>query len=85
MGSVIVYFFTLILGICESIWYFTCTEHKEVPLILVLWDIAMIPCPILGTLFVIVNIFILGELNNDRTIKLKNNWFNRTFLAYNAK
>lgn len=85
MGSVVIYFFTLILGICEAIWYFTCTEHKEVPLILVLLDIVMVPCPILGTLLAIVNIFILAGLINERTIELKNNWFNRTFLAYNAE
>ena len=85
MGSVVIYFFTLILGICEAIWYFTCTEHKDVPLILVLLDIAIVLCPILGTLLAIVNIFILGGLINERTIELKNNWFNRIFLAYNAE
>jgi len=85
MGSVVIYFLTLILGISEAIWYFTCTEHKDVPLLLVLLDIVIVPCPILGTLLVIVNIFILVGLINDRTIGLKNNWFNRTFLAYNAK
>lgn len=85
MGSVVIYFFTLILGIFEAVWYFTCTKHKDVPLILVLLDIAMVPCPILGTLLAIVNIFILVGLINERTIELKNNWFNRTFLAYNAE
>ena len=82
MGT-FVYIFFLLLGICEFIWYITCTKHKEVPLILVLLDVLTFLCPILNIVTSISNIFVLYVLIDDETIELKNNWFNRTFLAYN--
>lgn len=81
--GIFVYIFFLFLGICEFIWYITCTKHKEVPLILVLLDVLTFFCPILNIITSICNIYILYVLTDDKTIELKNNWFNRTFLAYN--
>ena len=75
----------LILGICEFIWYLTCTKHKDVPLILVLVDVLTLFCPILNIVMFFVNLWILYALVDEFTIDLKDNWFNRTFLAYNAE
>ena len=82
MGAfIIILAYILVIG--EFIWYFTCTEHKDVPLILVI--IALI----LGLLpgfncfaaFIIIPIVIACLWDNGSVI-LKNNWFNRKFLAY---
>ena len=75
----------LLLGFAEFVWYLTCTEHKEVPLILVLLDVLTMFCPILNIIMFFINIVILYALVDDWIIELKDNWFNRTFLAYNAK
>ena len=75
----------LLLGLAELVWYLTCTEHKKVPLILVLLDVLTMFCPILNIIMFFVNVGILYGLVDDWIIKLKDNWFNRTFLAYNAK
>lgn len=75
----------LLLGLAEFIWYLTCTEHKKVPLILALLDVLTMFCPILNIIMFFINIVILYALVDDWVIELKNNWFNRTFLAYNAK
>lgn len=75
----------LFLGLAEFVWYLTCTEHKKVPLILVLLDVLTMFCPILNIIMFFINVVILYGLVDNWTIKLKDNWFNRVFLAYNAK
>ena len=66
------------------LWYVTCTTHKKVPAILsvIYFFLCMIP----AANYFICGIYVLvlkEEFHNE--IKLKNNWFNRTFLAYNAE
>lgn len=66
------------------LWYATCTHHNRIPKILsvLYFFLCMIP---------FANYFICGvwvgtyyeEFEQD--IELKDNWFNRTFLAYNAE
>ena len=66
------------------LWYATCTHHNKVPRILsfLYFLLCMIP---------VANYFFCGvwtgvyyeEFKQD--IELKDNWFNRTFLAYNAE
>lgn len=85
MFGTIVFFIFLILGICEFLWYFTCTEHKEVPLILVLLDLLTVFCPMLNIIMFFANLVIFYGLIDDWIIELKDNWFNRVFLAHNAK
>ena len=66
------------------LWYVTCTKHKRIPKILsvLYFFLCMIP---------VVNYFVCGIWvwvyweEYDYDIELKNNWFNRTFLAYNAE
>ena len=84
MGTFI-YILFIFLGLFEFIWYLTCTNHKKVPLILVLLDALLIFCPILNIFIAFGNIFFLVTLVGDCEIELKDNWFNRTFLAYNAE
>lgn len=85
MLGTFLFFLFIILGIGEFVWYFTCTEHKDVPLILVLVDLLTIFCPILNIIMFFINIVILYSLVDDYYIELKDNWFNRVFLAHNAK
>ena len=85
MFGAIVFLLFLILGIGQFIWYLKCTEHKDVPLILVLLDALTMFCPILNVFMFILNIVILYYLLDDNIIELKDNWFNRTFLAYHAE
>lgn len=66
------------------LWYVTCTKHKRIPKILsvLYFFLCMIP---------VVNYFVCGIWvwvyweEYDYDIELKDNWFNRTFLAYNAE
>ena len=66
------------------LWYATCTKHNKVPAILsvLYFFLCMIP---------VANYFICGTwiyvycVLFGCDIDLKNNWFNRTFLAYNAE
>jgi hypothetical protein len=78
----IIFGIAYILLLCEILWYFTCTEHEEVPLILVLLGILFVSIPGLHVLMVFLNPVILLGLYNDNYIELKDNWFNRKFLAY---
>ena len=79
--------FLLILGWILSfiifVWYFTCTKHKDVPLALVLIDFIISLIPVMNWIFLLVNIGLLCYFVDEEIIELKNNWFNRTFLAYN--
>ena len=81
MGTFLFILF-LILGLCEILWYLTCTEHKNIPLLFVLLDIFTVFCPILNACMFIVNLIVLYQLVDTYSIKLKYNWFNRVFLAH---
>lgn len=85
MFGALLFILFMILGTCEFLWYFTCTNHEDVPLILVLLDVLTVFCPILNIIMFFINIVILYYLVDDYVITLKNNWFNRVFLAYHAK
>jgi len=69
----------------EAIWYFTCTEHQEIPLILSLFDCILCCVPGVNCIMALVNILLACILTDGGYIKLKNNWFNRTFLAYRGE
>ena len=71
-----------ILVFIEIIWYFTCTKHEDIPLVLVLFNIVLSCIPGLNCVMVIINAVILGILSSEGDIELKDNWFNRKFLAY---
>lgn len=81
MGSFII-ILGYILLICEVLWYFTCTKHEDVPLILVLIAIIFGLIPVVNIALSLVYLAILRMLEVEDLIELKNNWFNRKFLAY---
>ena len=70
----------LIIG--EVIWYFTCTEHEEVPLLFVLIGIIFSLIPGLNIIMCIGLLIALAYMIDEDIINLKNNWFNKKFLAY---
>jgi len=78
----IVFGIAYILLLCEILWYFICTKHEDVPLILVLFGILFASIPGVHILMVFLNPVILFGLYSDDCIRLKDNWFNRKFLAY---
>jgi predicted PurR-regulated permease PerM len=66
------------------LWYATCTKHKRIPKILsvLYFFLCMIPVAI----YFVCSIWVWVYWEEyDYDIELKNNWFNRTFLAYNAE
>ena len=71
-----------ILLFLEFIWYFTCTIHTDVPLILILLDFFFGCIPGVNIFMVIVNPVLFIIMYKEADIELKNNWFNRKFLAY---
>lgn len=71
-----------ILVICEFIWYFTCTEHKDIPLIIILLLLLLSLIPGVNLVMCVINITIFIGMVLGDYIKLKNNWFNRVFLAH---
>ena len=81
--SAFVIILAYILAFLFFIWFFTCTEHKELPLIVVILDIIFTCIPGLNIAFAIGNFLIVAILIDEKLVTLKNNWFNRTFLAYN--
>lgn len=66
------------------LWYITCTIHKKVPAILTVLYFILCMIPVVNYVIVSTYPFLYFEVFED-DIKLKNNWFNRTFLAYNAE
>ena len=67
------------------IWYFTCIKHESIPLILVLLFVLFSWIPLIGYaifMYLIMESFFKIE---DRVCQLKDNWFNRVFLAYHAE
>lgn len=77
---IIILAYILVIG--EFIWYLTCTEHKDVPLILVIIAIIIGLLPGFNCFAVFVLPMIAYCLYEGGSIKFKNNWFNRKFLAY---
>lgn len=71
-----------VLVICEVFWYFTCTKHEDIPLILVLIAIIIGLIPGMNVFAVILFPILFEILKADNLIKLKDNWFNRKFLSY---
>lgn len=74
----IFYFFNIAL----IIWYFTCTKHKEVPLILVLLDFILSMIPGFNIITFFINLLVIYGFADRGFIELKDNWFNRVFLAH---
>lgn len=80
--------FIIILGyiIAYSVllWYATCTIHHAVPKIFSIFYFIICLIPIVNYFICFIWIAIyIAQYSTD--IELKDNWFNRTFLAYNAK
>ena len=82
MLAAILLILAYILVVLEFIWYFTCTEHKEIPLILVILAFIVSLIPGMNVVMCILNIGAIFGLTSEYYITLKNNWFNRKFLAY---
>lgn len=83
LGSFIIllgYFITYAI----LLWYATCTHHNKVPKILSVLYFFLCMIPIANYLICGVWVWVYSE-EYKYDIKLKNNWFNRTFLAYNAE
>ena len=83
--SAFILILTYILAVCEAVWYFTSTEHEEIPLIVSLFDCFLCCIPGINCIIVLANILISWILVNEGDIELKDNWFNRTFLAYRGE
>lgn len=66
------------------LWYATCTKHNKVPKILSVLYFFLCIIPIANYLICGVWAWVYSE-EFKYDIELKNNWFNRTFLAYNAE
>ena len=76
--------FGYILAYTLLLWYVTCTEHKKVPAILSV--LYFLLCLIPGANYFICGIWMWVYFEEFKyNITLKNNWFNRKFLAYNAE
>ena len=80
--------FIIILGYfivyAVLLWYITCTYHNKVPKILSVLYFFLCMIPVANYLVCVIWILVYHE-EYDYYIELKNNWFNRTFLAYNAE
>ena len=83
--GVILFFLFFILVLAEVVWYATCTKHKDIPLILVIIDALTGFFPVLNIFMFFINLLLLYFLIEDKSVKLKDNWFNRKFLAYHAE
>ena len=81
MGAFIYLIFYILLVI-ELIWWFTCTKHEDAPLALELVVAVLSFIPVVHIIFCIVFPIFCYKCVKDYDIELKNNWFNRTFLAY---
>lgn len=77
---IIILAYILVIG--EFIWYFTCTEHKDVPLILVIITLIIGLLPGFNCFATFIIPMIIACLCDNGSVILKNNWFNRKFLAY---
>lgn len=85
MYSFLVWILPIIFVLLEFVWYVTSTEHKYIPMILVLLDVAIAFIPVIGWFVFVGNIFIIIDLIENNNLELKDNWFNRNFLAYHEK
>lgn len=85
MAKFFLYILWMLLTIIVCLWYFTCTKHKKVPLILVLLFFTVGFIPIINVFSTLFGFWALLHLVDEKIVELKDNWFNRTFLAYNAK
>ena len=85
MTKFFLYILWVLATIAIFIWYFTCTKHKKVPLLSVLFLFIAGFIPFLNIISTIFSLMKLVDLIDDSDVELKDNWFNRTFLAYNAK
>ena len=77
---IIILAYILVIG--EFIGYFTCTEHKDVPLILVIITLIIGLIPGFNCITIFVIPMAIACLCDSGSIILKDNWFNRKFLAY---
>ena len=66
------------------LWYVTCTHHNKVPKILSVLYFFLCMIPVVNYFVCIAWTWGYSE-EYKYYIELKNNWFNRTFLAYNAE
>jgi hypothetical protein len=71
-----------VLAFCETLWYFTCTKHDNIPLIIPIIIIILCCIPGFNCVMILINIIALGIMISEKVIQLKDNWFNRKFLAY---
>ena len=85
MAKFFLHILWMLLTIIVCFWYFTCTKHKKVPLIIVLLWFVIGFIPIINLFSTLFGFWALFNLADEGTIELKDNWFNRTFLAHNAE
>lgn len=81
MGSFIIILAYFIV-IAEILWYFTCTKHEKIPLILMMLLFILSLIPGFNVVMALLNIGVYVMFVDGYHIILKNNWFNRKFLAY---
>lgn len=66
------------------LWYVTCTTHKHIPMILSILYFFLCTIPVANYFICGIWAWVYSDVF-EYEIELKNNWFNRTFLAYNAE
>lgn len=84
MGTVFILLAYLIFFL-EIIWFFTCTDHSKIPLIVPLLVIIFGLIPGFNCIIALIIPLTAAILIEEEDITLKNNWFNRTFLAYHEQ
>lgn len=77
---IIILFYFIVLG--EIIWWFTSVRHTEIPLLLEIVIAIIMLCPGLHIIGSIVFAAACWMACIEGDIQLKNNWFNRKFLAH---
>ena len=82
MGGTIFLIICYIAVIGEIAWFFTCTEHKDIPLLAAILVSAIGLIPGMHCVCAIGFILLFILLHDKELMTLKNNWFNRTFLGY---
>lgn len=85
MVMFLIWIIPIILTNCWLIWYLTCVKHDSIPLILVLLFIGASWIPAVGIIIFLYLIILSVFKIQDGVCQLKDNWFNRVFLAYHAE
>jgi len=83
LGSFII-FLGYFIAYAMLFWYATCIIHKKIPRILSIIYFLLCMIPFANYFICGIWVWVYWDVY-EFDIELKNNWFNRTFLAYNAE